>query len=548
MSEEKKSATLRLRGLPFSAEEADVRDFFGDDFEVASVYICKKNSRNSGEAYVTFSSAVVAANARQKKDKETMGTRYIEIFEVREDEEPPMREDDDKTKGFVLRLRGLPYSATEEDVRVFFKDLEIAKEKNAIVIALTSGDKKPLGEAYVEFFSEGAYMEALQRNKQKMGERYIELFPSSRGDLKQQLQSQQGGRRGDQGFIRGGRSRQQAVHPVSIFPQAVPSAASLTGPQAATDGSTIKLRGLPFSTTVDDIIQFFEGFNLNDSSIHVVPKHDRTKSTPQCSGIAYVQFESPDVAKQAREAKDRQTMGSRYVECMPYNAPRHLEQSSMMGYQQAAPFGLPTHMIQERSHQLPRGSMHMPPGAYGPGSGPPHMQPYGPMSHQPPPPPQGGQSMGPSALPGMGRGIGGGRMGQGNGGRGGRVGHPHYQQHAPAQAIDYSQQPFVQPSHAYYQQQPLQQQPPQYQQQQQQQQQWGATRDDASWAPPGAQSMNPWSVSSQQTGTKYNPSLQGGGPTGILGASAYQAYGVQHAGPEHSGASGSGDVDRQGNV
>ncbi len=105
MSEEKKSPTLRLRGLPFSAEEADVRDFFGDEFEVASVYICKKNSatlesyahsalvwqiitsyrnsflvagRNSGEAYVTFSSAVVAATARQKKDKETMGTRYIE--------------------------------------------------------------------------------------------------------------------------------------------------------------------------------------------------------------------------------------------------------------------------------------------------------------------------------------------------------------------------------------------------------------------------------------------------------------------------------------
>lgn len=174
-----------------------------------------------------------------------------------------MRDDDDKMKGFVLRLRGLPYSATEDDVRVFFKDIEISKEKNAIVIALAPGDKKPLGEAYVEFFSEGAYMEALQRNKQKMGERYIELFPSSRGELKQQLHNQQGGRRAEPGFIRGSRGRQQPGHQVSIFPQSVPGVASLSGPQAATDGSTIKLRGLPFSATVDDIIQFFEGNNLS---------------------------------------------------------------------------------------------------------------------------------------------------------------------------------------------------------------------------------------------------------------------------------------------
>lgn len=44
MSEEKKSSTLRLRGLPFNAEEADIREFLGDGFDITNVYITKKNS------------------------------------------------------------------------------------------------------------------------------------------------------------------------------------------------------------------------------------------------------------------------------------------------------------------------------------------------------------------------------------------------------------------------------------------------------------------------------------------------------------------------
>ncbi len=37
------SAFLRLRGLPFSAQEQDIRAFFGPEFELAQVFVCKRN-------------------------------------------------------------------------------------------------------------------------------------------------------------------------------------------------------------------------------------------------------------------------------------------------------------------------------------------------------------------------------------------------------------------------------------------------------------------------------------------------------------------------
>lgn len=159
----------------------------------------------------------------------------------------------------MLRLRGLPFSATDADIREFFKDIELSTSQNAIVIATSPVDRKPTGEAYVEFSSEAAQVSALQRNKEKMGERYIELFLSSRGDLLQQLHTQQASHRVQQGVSKGGRGRQPQSFAVPISSTAGPGVRAASGPQAATDGSTIRLRGLPFNATVDDIIDFFEG-------------------------------------------------------------------------------------------------------------------------------------------------------------------------------------------------------------------------------------------------------------------------------------------------
>lgn len=54
MTEEKKSSTIRLRGLPFTAEEADIREFLGDGFDITNVYITKKNSEIPKLGHVAY--------------------------------------------------------------------------------------------------------------------------------------------------------------------------------------------------------------------------------------------------------------------------------------------------------------------------------------------------------------------------------------------------------------------------------------------------------------------------------------------------------------
>lgn len=56
-------------------------------------------------------------------------------------------------QGWVLRLRGLPYTATAADVLAFFDGLEIARGAAGVVFTCTA-DGRPLGEAYVELTSE----------------------------------------------------------------------------------------------------------------------------------------------------------------------------------------------------------------------------------------------------------------------------------------------------------------------------------------------------------------------------------------------------------
>ena len=84
--------------------------------------------------------------------------------------------------GWVVRLRGLPFAATSDDVLAFFSGLEVLR--GAAGIVFTWGrDGRPLGEAYVEFPSEEIQEEALKRDREKMGPRYVEIFKSTKADM-----------------------------------------------------------------------------------------------------------------------------------------------------------------------------------------------------------------------------------------------------------------------------------------------------------------------------------------------------------------------------
>lgn len=57
------------------------------------------------------------------------------------------------------------------------------------------------------------------------------------------------------------------------------------------------------------------GFHLRQADVHLERKNDG-QDHPTGTGVAYVQFSSPDTAEDARSSRHKQSMGARYIECM----------------------------------------------------------------------------------------------------------------------------------------------------------------------------------------------------------------------------------------
>ena len=165
---------------------------------------------------------------------------------------------------------------------------------------------------------------ALQKNRQSMGRRYIEVFRAKKTDYYAAVaafvtdppptpfhgDSAHGGLDADAAAGAGGGG--------GALPRpALGGGAPRPDPAAAVHTGVLKLRGLPFSATKDDIISFFDDAVLGGvaplvhDSIHIVTSIDGRPS-----GVAFVEFGSAEDSKAAMR-KDRHSMGSRYVELFP---------------------------------------------------------------------------------------------------------------------------------------------------------------------------------------------------------------------------------------
>lgn len=196
---------VRLRGLPFHCEDLDVYKFFSG-LDVVDCLLVNKNGRFSGEAFVVFSS-LMQADLAFGRNRQNMGRRYVEVFPCKKQDyyqaiasevtnggsfdsgdyrhgSPPSRPkknttDEDKEQmeyTQVLKLRGLPYSATESDIVEFFGDFTLNEENVHIA---RRPDGKATGEAYTEFPSAEVAKKAMCKDKMTIGSRYVELFPST---------------------------------------------------------------------------------------------------------------------------------------------------------------------------------------------------------------------------------------------------------------------------------------------------------------------------------------------------------------------------------
>lgn len=120
----------------------------------------------------------------------------------------------------MVRLRGLPYSATSREILDLLHDCCVSGGDKGVRFSFAP-DGRPSGEAFVELASEEDVSKALGHNKEHLGRRYVEIFRATKGQLEWE------GRLADK--VGGG------------------------------TGGVVRLRGLPFKCTEDDIRQFFQG-------------------------------------------------------------------------------------------------------------------------------------------------------------------------------------------------------------------------------------------------------------------------------------------------
>ncbi|XP_017009995.1 heterogeneous nuclear ribonucleoprotein H2 [Drosophila takahashii] len=179
---------VRLRGLPWSATHKEILDFL-ENVNVTNgssgihLVTSRVDGKNTGEAYVEVASQEDVEEAR-KLNKASMGHRYIEVFTATPKEaKEAMRKISGHGTAFVVKLRGLPYAVTEQQIEEFFSGLEIKTDREGILFVMDRRGRAT-GEAFVQFESQDDTEQALGRNREKIGHRYIEIFRSSIAEMK----------------------------------------------------------------------------------------------------------------------------------------------------------------------------------------------------------------------------------------------------------------------------------------------------------------------------------------------------------------------------
>ena len=138
---EKQGHVVRLRGLPWAATASEIAGLLSDvnikNGEQGIHFTFGPDGRASGEAFVEVCTAEDVGKALGH-NREHLGGRYIEIFKAYQaqlDWECRVTERV-SGEGGVVRLRGLPYGCSDEDVRDFFSGLGRAQATECVCVCV----------------------------------------------------------------------------------------------------------------------------------------------------------------------------------------------------------------------------------------------------------------------------------------------------------------------------------------------------------------------------------------------------------------------------
>ncbi|XP_020949790.1 epithelial splicing regulatory protein 2 isoform X1 [Sus scrofa] len=319
---------VRARGLPWQSSDQDVARFFkglniarwvpqdgwaqeGRPTQEAltqhwlrrgGVALClNAQGRRNGEALIRFVDSEQRDLALQRH-KHHMGVRYIEVYKATGEEFVKIaggtslevarflsREDQ-----VILRLRGLPFSAGPADVLGFLgPECPVTGGADGLLF-VRHPDGRPTGDAFALFACEELAQAALRRHKGMLGKRYIELFRSTAAEVQQVL-------------------NRYASSP--LLPTLTAPLLPIPFPLAAGTGrDCVRLRGLPYTATIEDILSFLgeAAADIRPHGVHMV-----LNQQGRPSGDAFIQMISAERALAAAQRCHKKAMKERYVEVVP---------------------------------------------------------------------------------------------------------------------------------------------------------------------------------------------------------------------------------------
>lgn len=186
---------------------------------------------------------------------------------------------------YTLRMRGLPFKATLEDVEAFFHPTTLADVRFTV-----DKDGRPSGRAYVDFNSEEEMMEAMKMNGDCIGKRYIELFPDE-GPQSAKVDHTESNQRRD--FV--------AMANKDIERE-----------ETIADCGRLFLRNLSYTVTEEDLTETFEKFGpLTEVTIPL------DKNTNRPTGLGFITYMLPEHAVMAYDSLDGQVFQGRLLHILP---------------------------------------------------------------------------------------------------------------------------------------------------------------------------------------------------------------------------------------
>ncbi|XP_017280518.1 epithelial splicing regulatory protein 1 isoform X3 [Kryptolebias marmoratus] len=316
------NTVIRARGLPWQSSDQDIARFFrGLNIAKGGAALClNAQGRRNGEALVRFVSEEHRDLALQRH-KHHMGSRYIEVYKATGEDflkiaggtsnEVAMflsREDQ-----IIVRMRGLPFDATLGQVLDFFSPRDGLKETCPVsggadgILFVRYPDGRPTGDAFVLFACEEHAQSALRKHKDMLGKRYIELFKSTAAEVQQVLN----------------RYSSPPLIPVAPPPlvSVLPAVSLLPPPGGVRD--CLRLRGLPYTASIEDILTFLGEFtqDVRQHGVHMV-----LNQQGRPSGDCFIQMSSAERSLQASQRLHKHVMtsqrgaNSRYVEVFSCSA------------------------------------------------------------------------------------------------------------------------------------------------------------------------------------------------------------------------------------